>query len=471
MGSVNVQTQSSPQTVQQPKILRIGVIQAGHIIEEKLVRRPENVTIGSSTRNTITIFTAGLPRAFTLFERIGNRYLLNFSEAMDGRVSAGDRILPLLQVAEENLARRRGDVWQLPLDESSRGKMVLGEVTLLFQFVTPPPPRPRPQLPPSVRGGLIAQMDWLMASCFMACAVSHLALVIYLRNVDWPKEIAIDQIPDRFVKDIVVERPKPVEKKVDAPQKGPGEEKKEKKAGSDGDAKKSGKKQEVSAEEQAVRAEAAARAAAERRARLAEELSRVGALKVLGSTGGKTGAVADLLNRGDPGGDADRAFQGVGGVGVASASGSAGGLAGRGGAGAGRAIGIEGLRTTGPGAVETGGRAEEKEVKGHVREETPDVDGSLDPNIVAKEVRKRLGAVRTCYERALKRNPQLAGKISVCFTIGATGAVSEARVDADTMGDSEVGDCIVDNVKRWRFPAPDGGSVEVCYPFVFTAAQ
>ncbi|MEK6608954.1 MAG: hypothetical protein AABZ30_14940, partial [Myxococcota bacterium] len=302
------------------KILRIGVIQAGRIIEEKLVRRQESVTIGTSTRNTLTIFTAGLPRSFTIFERIGSRYVLNFTEAMDGRVGVKDRVLPLLQVMEENLARRRGNVWQLPLDENSRGKVVAGDVTLLFQFVTPPPPRPRPKLPPSVRGGVMAEMDWLMAGCFLFAAVLHLGLIMYLHNVDWPKEIAIDQIPDRFVKDLVVAKPKPVEKKEVAAKKA---DEGVKKADADKGEKKAAKKaaKELSPEEQAAKAEASARAAAERKARLQEELSRTGVLKILGSAGGKSSsAVADLMNRGDPGGDADKAFQGVGGVGVASSS-------------------------------------------------------------------------------------------------------------------------------------------------------
>jgi hypothetical protein len=467
MAQPQSQVVQPPQPSTQPKILRIGVIQAGRIIEEKLIRRHEDVSIGSSTRNTITIFTAALPRTFTLFERLGkNRYALNFTDSMDGRVSVGDRVMPLQQVAEEKVAKKKGDAYQLPLDESSRGKVVIGEVTLLFQFVTPPPPRPRPQLPASVRGGVIAQMDWLMATTFLIVGALHLAFVFYLRSVDWPKEIAIDQIPDRFVKDIVVEKPKPVEKQVEIAKADEGKKAEEKGE----DKKEGGKKRELTPEEAAAKAEASARAAAERRARLADELSRVGALKLLGSTGGKGGAVADLLNRGDPGGDADRAFQGVGGVGVASSGGGAG-LSGRGGSGSGKAVGIEGLRTSGPGEVGTGERAGEKEVKGTVREETPDVDGTLDASIVAKEVRKRLGAVRTCYERSLKRNPQLAGKITICVSIAPTGGVSEAHVDNDTMGDNEVGSCIVDNVKRWRFPAPEGGSVEVCYPFVFTASQ
>jgi len=41
--------------------------------------------------------------------------------------------------------------------------------------------------------------------------------------------------------------------------------------------------------------------------------------------------------------------------------------------------------------------------------------------LVSKEVRARIGAVKACYERALKRNPNLSGKIKVRWTITAAG--------------------------------------------------
>ena len=34
-----------------PKILRIGIIQGGRIVEERLVRKRENITIGQSAKN------------------------------------------------------------------------------------------------------------------------------------------------------------------------------------------------------------------------------------------------------------------------------------------------------------------------------------------------------------------------------------------------------------------------------------
>jgi hypothetical protein len=60
----------------------------------------------------------------------------------------------------------------LPLDERARGKITLADMTILFQFVTPPPPQPRPQLPASVRGSALSGVDWFFTtvaairSCF-----------------------------------------------------------------------------------------------------------------------------------------------------------------------------------------------------------------------------------------------------------------------------------------------------------------
>jgi TonB family protein len=433
----------------------VGIVQAGRIIEEKLIGRAEGVSIGTSARNTFTILASSLPRSYTLFEVAAGRTHLLFTDAIDGRISLGGRILTLAQAVKENRAQRRGVGWRLPLSHDARGKLVLGEVTVLFQFVVPPPPQPRARLPRSIRGGFFSDLDWTLANCILVVLCLEAGFIAYLRGTDWPGDVAIDRVPDRFARYIVLERPKPKPKDTST-------------ARTD---EAAAKVEEEKAEEQPQKAgpkkqadpEVVARAAAERRARLAEQVSRVGVLKILGSKGG-SGAVADLIRGGDPGADADRAFANVGGVGMAAAGTN---LQGRG-AGGGTVVGIEGLRGVGgPGAVETGARSGEKEVKGVVRDEAPSVDGTIDAGVIAKEIRRRMGAVRACYERELKRNPQLGGKVVVRFVIGANGAVTEAEIESNTMQDDAVGECIVANIKRFRFPPPEGGSVEVSYPFVF----
>jgi outer membrane biosynthesis protein TonB len=452
-----------------PKILRIGIIQGGRIVEERLVRKRENITIGQSAKNMFVVPSEALPRNWLLFQVQGNQYVAHFSEGMDARIAVGNEIISLAQLKQTGKIQKKGPSFELPLDDRSRGKITLADMTILFQFVTPPIPQPRPQLPASVRGSVLSEMDWGFA---IICAISFLAVlsfVVYLRSVDWPRKPDIEEVPDRFVQMVKKpEEPKKEEKKVEKVEEKK-EEKKEKKK--EEVAEKKVEKKALTPEEEAKRAEEKARLDAERRARLAEQVKSTGLLKLLGANTGEGGSIADVLGKGDVDRDQEKAFQGVGGVGVASGNDQLRGIK-SGGSGSGRVASVGGLR--GGGSIAGGGTGEaaaEKKVSGSVKSEAPAVDGELDPAMVAKEVRTRLGAIKACYERALKRNPTLSGKVVIHWTITQAGTVSGVDVEQDTLGDAEVASCIKALVARWRFPAPSGGSVDVSFPFVFQSSQ
>src|SRR3954454_20862283 len=182
------------------RILRLGIIQGGRIVEERLVRKRESITIGQSARNMFVVPSEALPRQWLLFELGGKGYIAHFSDGMDARIAVGNEIISLSQLRQTGKINKRGQSWILPLDERSRGKITLGDMTILFQFVTPPPPQPRPQLPASVRGSITSDLDWAFATIAAGSFLLHLLMVIYLRNVDWPRKPDIEEIPDRFVK-------------------------------------------------------------------------------------------------------------------------------------------------------------------------------------------------------------------------------------------------------------------------------
>ena len=453
-----------------PKILRIGIIQGGRIVEERLVRKRENITIGQSAKNMFVVPSEALPRNWLLFEASGSQYVAHFSDGMDARIAVGNEIISLSQLKQTGKIQKKGASWPLPLDERSRGKISLADMTILFQFVTPPPPQPRPQLPASVRGSALTGVDWFFTTIAAISFLFHLIFIIYLRSVDWPRKPDIEAVPDRFVQ-MVVKKPeekKPEEKKAVEAKKEE-EKKPEKKKGADEAEKKP--KHELTDEEKAKLAEEKAKADAERRARLADQVKQTGLLKLLGAKADGEGSIADVLGKGDVDRDQEKAFQGVGGVGVANNNDQLRGIK-SGGTGSGRVAAVGSLR--GGAGIAGGGTGEgkaEKKVTGVVKSEAPAVDGDLDPAMVAKEVRTRLGAIKACYERALKRNPNLSGKVVNHWTITQAGTVSGVDVEQDTLGDAEVASCIKSLIARWRFPAPSGGSVEVSFPFVFQASQ
>lgn len=452
------------------KILRIGIIQGGRIVEERLVRKRENITVGQSAKNMFVVLSDALPRNWLLFEISGNQYVAHFSEGMDARIAVGNEIISLAQLKQTGKIQKRGASWVLPLDERSRGKITLADMTILFQFVTPPPPQPRPQLPASVRGSALSDVDWFFTIIASLSFLFHLGFVIYLRNVDWPRKPDIEAVPDRFVQMVVKKEEKPKEEKKVAEKK-PDEEKKPDKKKTDEKKAESAPKRELTEAEKAKMAEEKAKADAERRARLAEQVKSTGLLKLLGAKADGEGSIADVLGHGDVDRDQEKAFQGVGGVGVANGNDQLRGIK-SGGSGTGRVAGAGDLRGgAGIAGGGTGAAATEKKVSGVVKSEAPAVDGELDPSMVAKEVKSRLGAIKACYERALKRNPNLSGKVVIHWTITQAGTVSGVDVEQDTLGDAEVASCIKSLVARWRFPAPSGGSVDVSFPFVFQSSQ
>jgi TonB family protein len=449
--------------VAKPRILRIGIVQGGRIVEERLIRKRDNISIGWSSKATFAVPSETLPKQWLLFEANPRGYIAHFADAMDARIAVGNEVVSLAQLKQAGRLRKQGQSSRYLLDERSRGKVTIGDLSILFQFVTPPPPQPRPQLPASVRGSFFTGMDWAYTAIASGSFLAHLIFVIYLRSVDWPRKPDIEEIPDRFVQMVVKAKPpEPPKENVNKDEK-KDDEKVEKKAPSSSSTSKAPKK-EISAEEKA-------RLDAERRARLAEQVRNTGILKLLGAKADGSGSIADVLGKGDVDRDQEKAFQGVGGLTVATGDAALRGVK-TGTGGSGKVANISGLRGAGSIAGgDTGAGSTEKRITGIVKSEAPAVDGELDPSLVSKEVRTRIGAIKACYERALKRNPNLSGKVKVRWTITAAGTVSAVEIEEDSMGDNEVSSCIKGLVSRWRFPAPSGGSVDVVYPFVFQSSQ
>jgi len=437
----------------QQKVLRVGVIQGGKIVEERLLPPRQAVTIGTSPRNTIAVPESGLAASILVFSHSGDRYSLLFEDGMEGRIQGPQGAADFGALISQGLAAQHGKTYSVPVRDDQRGKLVLGEVTLLWQFVTPPPETPRPALPKEARGNHFRSMDRLFGTILVLSFLFHSGIYVALANTEIPKELTLEEIPDRYAKVLIPQRLPQVqapaeEKKADAPV----EQKQERKA--------EGEKKQETAEQVAARK--AARAAA-----VAKAVQSKGILKVLGALGPGTGsgAVADVFGTGGGIGDVATALSGAGGVAVATDPGAGGG---RKGGGQGEAASIGDLATSGGGKVGYGAKTEVK-VSGSVAAEEAEVDSSdIDQQKLGAFVRARMGLIKACYENALKRNPSLKGKISIRFTILETGGLADVGASVNSMGSNEVAACIVNTMRAWRTQFRPSGPVTVEYPFVFS---
>lgn len=100
---------------------------------------------------------------------------------------------------------------------------------------------------------------------------------------------------------------------------------------------------------------------------------------------------------------------------------------------------------------------------------TPKVRGQLSKELIDKEVRRHRPQIGFCYNKELTRNPNLSGKVTLSWIISLDGSVKSAKVKSSSLGNSTAESCMVRALQNWRFPKPEGGVVEVEYPFVFDA--
>src|SRR5580700_6879957 len=119
-----------------PKVLRIGLVQGGRVIEERIIKQRTTVTVGASEKAMFVIPSTAVPAQFKLFELIGGDYYMNFLDGMSGRVALATGITDI--TALKGQAKRADKGYQVKLTEEARGKIVIGETTFLFQFVAPP---------------------------------------------------------------------------------------------------------------------------------------------------------------------------------------------------------------------------------------------------------------------------------------------------------------------------------------------
>ncbi len=91
--------------------------------------------------------------------------------------------------------------------------------------------------------------------------------------------------------------------------------------------------------------------------------------------------------------------------------------------------------------------------------------GTLDAMQVRGVVREALPEIRFCFEWQLQAHPDLAGRVTMQFTIQPDGTVANASVLEDALHDDTVTNCFSHVMAHLHFPPPEGGSVEVHYPF------
>ncbi len=436
-----------------PKVLRIGLVQGGRVLEERIIKDRTHVTVGPSEKSMFVLATKSLPSTFKLFELVGNDYVLNFLDSMSGRVALPTGISDLAHLKGQARKASSG-AYQVRLTEDARGKVVIGDTTFLFQFVAPPPVQPKPQLPVAVTRGT-SGIDWRTTIIAAFAFLAHF-MAIGAMYSDWLDPVVDEETSLAGLVDTLDQLPPPPPPEEQAP-----EEKGEEKAA---EAPKEAPKAAPSSTPSKAADAGGGKMSAAQKAALSSELDQL-SMSMLGALASNGPATQGVLRAGDvPTGALDAAAASDAGVGVGGSL--------KLGTGAGGAIkpgqgsGLGSIGTAGRGAP--GGTGTATEVKG------PQGSANVSSSMAAGSVSNANSVVagmragfRRCYQKALAENPDIEGGVRLMIKVGPGGEVSGVTATPSGNLPASVVSCVQARARSGQFAPPDGGSAVVQVPVTF----
>ena len=446
----------------QAKVLCIRIIQGSNVLD-KTIDPGDSVTVGESAKNTFVIPKTHLGQPeFQLFKAVGNGYVLRFTEGMTGKVESKGSVVKLPSLYSDDSVTKQGSIAQLPLTEQDRGKVKIDQVTVLFQFLPPPPTQAlKPLAQMDFRPRLLQDDDPAFLGFLGIWTALATVLVLWVWNTE-PREYSLEQAPDRFVQMILPKKEKPpeVEKPEEIEQvepdqvldvKPPEPEPKEV------EPKEVVEQPQQTDEERKI-------AEAQRQEKRKKELLEGSALLKIGTLGEGKGLASEVWGDSGPGNDVGDALK-EGKVVVENDHGprktSSEGT---------EAIDNVELTQTGGGPKTAEVDAVAVQLKPTVRSGTGgSIDVTGDEGAVKDVVSKYMGQLTYCYEKRLKVVPTLEGRIEMSWEVAGGRVTGKPFALVNGTGDGELEECIANKIRRWRFPADVEGSLS--WPFAFQAKK
>jgi outer membrane biosynthesis protein TonB/pSer/pThr/pTyr-binding forkhead associated (FHA) protein len=484
------------------------ILDIEHFVEEG------DVTIGDDRNNDFPMPFTGNTSAYAIATRSGDGYTLHLEPRMSGVVQRQGQMLSLDQI------RSMTGGSTLNLGKNEFAKISIGEIDFYFSYTA---------APPRLKSRKILERDPFMGKIMLTSLALTGAMIAGVLNMDPPKQIEVEELPERlatilYQPEKYPPRPKPPEPKtpaVEAPETPKAKEPEPKKT----------VKIEVTPTKEKLKVipktintaeQKQPKAAAQRKQDEAKEGAGAKAKGEAGQRGSKTAAPGktpqEAAKRPSPqggtgkgGGNSEVQDQGnvdllkgaastitnilgntaaklgsggseLKGFGNFSTLGKGGqALSGSGKGGGGDAEGLGGLadRGRGGGRVGTGmgaagngsgiiGGSSRVQLRVGGAEETV-VMGSIDKAAIAAAIEAHKDEFRLCYEREINaENPNLSGTVKTSFVIGSSGRVTEAGIENSTIKNNNIERCVLTVLRRIDFPIPVGGGVvQVGYPFKY----
>ncbi len=194
------QVMLSAETKAAKRALRVGLVKQGRVIFDKVIEAGKDVTIGPNERAVIVINHPSIPPQFRLFQSKNGGYDLHVSAGMEAHVANGENT--------QNLQPKTNSLEQtIALSPTSRGKLILGEHVILFQFVAVAEAAKKPPLPANLKsnfGDIDVRTSAVAAFSFLV----HFGAVGSVYS-DWMDPVVSDEVDTTQILESVSQLPQP----------------------------------------------------------------------------------------------------------------------------------------------------------------------------------------------------------------------------------------------------------------------
>ena len=443
------------------KVLQVALLWGDTLINVQHFADGVPVTIGEGAGTKFNVFSSGVGESFILAGSRGASAIVNVpSEAGLVLGSKGQTHKTKEQLKAEGKLRAaegglRADAVELGLHDQAQ--VSFDNVAFIIRYVRPSA---------AVTVNTLEDQDFTFFKIVSICLMAFIALVAAMILTPVGDGSDSDDLfanPSKYVKMVI--RP-PEEKKV---------KKFSELAGKEAEKAKEKEAKFGKQDAQKDKADPSKKGAPIVDANKREEDRKKVSQLMAGMFGG--GASSSVFGAGGLGTGINNALGGLdGNTGVGDAQGVGGlGSRGSGSGGGGSGLGIGGLGTKGGGGgrggyggLDLGGRGKDST---RVIPGKTTVVGGLDKDVIMKVIKRHQNEIKFCYEQELQKNTALAGKVAVAWTIDPVGGVAEANVSESSISNANVESCIVQRIRRWKFPEPAGGGVvNVTFPWIFKSA-
>ena len=439
--------------------LKLRIERDGKVLHRNL-RGNEVLTVGHHPSVDVMLFGDTYPRSHALFERKGDEYTLRLASNARGEILYENARLSFQDLILHRLLPRRNGFFTVPITIGKAGYVILDDVRIDFLFDGSDVEAIDFKGFSPFRAFLKSQLQDPLFKLIVAVLIAFCATLAHVwgeREIQPRQAMALEKIPERFAK-FVLPTPAPAAKP--APRQP---------ASTDKSNAREEKKEAPVDENAGAENAALSDAGSSSREGSPPELGVLGLIGGIGTSGRSSDVMDFLISKDLARGldrltDANRALSAGRGKNEAGEPDPTALLA------FSRSGGIDDLVKTDLGSVESITLTKSGKVNlGNLGQVSGSQEaiGARTEESLRQVLVQNMGRLQYIYNKYLKSNPDMHGKLEVEVAISAEGTVKNAQVLNSDFSNADFEREILSAMRRWRYDAIARGDMRVVYPILF----